>query len=61
MLGYKSGSKTKSTKKGTYRTQYHSPHEKSDKAPNVFEFLKFVQKRMFVHPFKNKRKVQNVS
>ena len=34
---------------------------KKAKAPNVYEFLKYIQKKIYVHPFKTKRKLKNVS
>ena len=38
-----------------------SKHKKKSKAPNVYEFMKFIQKKIYVHPFKTKRKLKNVS
>lgn len=41
-------------------TSFGSPR-KSDKTPNVYEFLKYVQKKIYVHPFKSKRRLKNVN
>ena len=33
--------------------------KKANKTPNVYEFLRFIQKKIFAHPFKHKRTLQN--
>ncbi len=38
-----------------------SKGQKKAKTPNVYEFMKYIQKKIYVHPFKTKRKLKNVS